>query len=121
MQHFYRSGLLSGSGKSHTDRDGRKDRRRRIHKISVCRSDRDHLYFFGAAPLVLIAILAVLERFLNKHLPDVIKPLFTPLICLAAMVPLTIVVVGPVIQGFPMQLRQDIMFYMLWRLLLQEL
>ena len=50
-------------------------------------------------PLVLIAILAVLERFLNKHLPDVIKPLFTPLICLAAMVPLTIVVVGPVIQG----------------------
>lgn len=50
-------------------------------------------------PLVLIAILAVLERFLNKHLPDVIKPLFTPLICLAVMVPLTIVVVGPVIQG----------------------
>ena len=48
---------------------------------------------------MLIAILAVLERFLNKHLPDVIKPLFTPLICLAAMVPLTIVVVGPVIQG----------------------
>ena len=42
--------LLSGPGKSHRDRDGRKDRRRRIHKIYVCRSDRDHLYFFGAAP-----------------------------------------------------------------------
>lgn len=49
-------------------------------------------------PLILIAILAVLERFLNKHLPDIIKPLFTPLICLAVMVPLTIVVIGPVIQ-----------------------
>ena len=50
-------------------------------------------------PLVMIAMLAVLERFLNKHISDIISPLITPLICMAVMVPLTIVVIGPVIQG----------------------
>lgn len=50
-------------------------------------------------PLILIGLLAKLEKWLNRHLPDLIKPLFTPLICLAVMVPLTIVVIGPVIQG----------------------
>lgn len=50
-------------------------------------------------PLAMVALLAILERWLNKHLPDMIRPLFTPLICLVVMVPLTIVVIGPVIQG----------------------
>lgn len=50
-------------------------------------------------PLILIGLLAMLERFLKKHLPEIIKPILTPLICLAIMVPLTIVVIGPVIQG----------------------
>lgn len=49
-------------------------------------------------PLILIALLAVLERFLNKHLPDVIKPLLTPVICFAVLVPLTFVVIGPIVQ-----------------------
>lgn len=50
-------------------------------------------------PLILIALLSRLEKYLNRHLPEIIKPLFTPLICMTVMVPLTIVVIGPVIQG----------------------
>lgn len=49
-------------------------------------------------PLILVVLLAAMERFLNKHLPDIIKPLFTPVICLAVLVPLAIVVIGPVVQ-----------------------
>ena len=49
-------------------------------------------------PLILVALLSKLEKFLNKHLPELIKSLFTPLICLAALVPLTVVVIGPLIQ-----------------------
>ena len=48
--------------------------------------------------MILVALLSKLEKFLNKHLPELIKSLFTPLICLAALVPLTIVVIGPLIQ-----------------------
>lgn len=48
------------------------------------------------APIVLIAILAQLEKFLNKYLPDVIKPVFTPLICGLIMVPATLCVLGPI-------------------------
>ncbi len=47
-------------------------------------------------PLILVALLSKLEKFLNKHLPELIKSLFTPLICLAALVPLTIVVIRPI-------------------------
>lgn len=50
-------------------------------------------------PLVMIALLAVLEKFLNKHIPEIISPLITPFLCMAIMVPLTITVIGPVIQG----------------------
>lgn len=49
-------------------------------------------------PLILVALLSKLEKFLNKHLPELIKSLFTSLICLAALVPLTIVVIDPLIQ-----------------------
>lgn len=49
-------------------------------------------------PLILVALLSKLEKFLNKHLPELVKSLFTPLICLAALVPLTIVVIDPLIQ-----------------------
>lgn len=49
-------------------------------------------------PLILVALLSKLEKFLNKRLPELIKSLFTPLICLAALVPLTIVVIDPLIQ-----------------------
>lgn len=50
-------------------------------------------------PLILVALLAKFEKFLKKHLPEIIKQLFTPLICMAVMIPLTIMIVGPVIQG----------------------
>lgn len=50
-------------------------------------------------PIILIALLARLEHYLCHHLPEMIAPIFTPLICISVMVPLTIVVIGPVIQG----------------------
>lgn len=46
-------------------------------------------------PLFLVWILSYLEKFLNKHLPDVIKPLLTPFLCLVIMVPFTMLLLGP--------------------------
>lgn len=46
-------------------------------------------------PLFLVWILSYVERFLDKKLPEVIKSLFTPFICMIVMVPLTILVIGP--------------------------
>lgn len=47
-------------------------------------------------PLFLVLVLAYLERFADKHLPEVIKPLATPFICAIIMVPVTILVIGPI-------------------------
>ncbi len=47
-------------------------------------------------PLFLVLVLAYLERFMDKYLPDVIKPLATPFICAIIMVPVTILVIGPI-------------------------
>ena len=47
-------------------------------------------------PLFLVWILSYVERFVEKKLPDVVKSLFTPLICMLVMVPFTIVLIGPV-------------------------
>ena len=46
-------------------------------------------------PLFLVWILSYVERFVDKKLPEVIKALFTPFICMIIMVPLTILVIGP--------------------------
>lgn len=46
-------------------------------------------------PLFLVLVLAYLERFLQKKLPDVIKALATPFLCMVIMVPATILVIGP--------------------------
>ena len=46
-------------------------------------------------PLYLVWILSYVERFVDKKLPEVIKSLFTPFICMIVMVPLTILVIGP--------------------------
>lgn len=48
------------------------------------------------SPLFLVLVLAYLERFLEKHLPDVIKAIAVPFICAVIMVPLTILVIGPI-------------------------
>ena len=46
-------------------------------------------------PLFLVWILSYVEKFVDKRLPDVVKALFTPFICMLVMVPLTILVIGP--------------------------
>ncbi|MFP3121598.1 beta-glucoside-specific PTS transporter subunit IIABC [Ectobacillus funiculus] len=47
-------------------------------------------------PLFLVWILSYLEKFLNKRMNEVIKPLFVPFLCMVIMVPLTILVIGPI-------------------------
>ncbi len=47
-------------------------------------------------PIILVAVLSVLEHWLEKKLPDVARPIGTPLICAGVMVPLTITVIGPI-------------------------
>ena len=46
-------------------------------------------------PLILVWILSYLERFIEKKLPDVAKPLLTPLLSFMIMVPATILIIGP--------------------------
>ncbi|CAM3300818.1 beta-glucoside-specific PTS transporter subunit IIABC [Vagococcus fessus] len=46
-------------------------------------------------PLLMVWVLSYLERFVKKHLPEVVTQLFTPLICLVIMVPLTMLLIGP--------------------------
>lgn len=46
-------------------------------------------------PLFLVWILSYLEHFVEKKLNENIRSLFTPLICLVIMVPLTILLIGP--------------------------
>lgn len=46
-------------------------------------------------PLFLVWILSYLERFLNKRIHEVVRPLFVPLLCLVVMVPVTILLIGP--------------------------
>ena len=50
-------------------------------------------------PLLLVWVLSYLERFLEKHLPDAVKALFTPFLSLVIMVPLTILAIGPISTG----------------------
>lgn len=47
-------------------------------------------------PLFLVWILSYLERFLNKRINEVVRPLFVPLLCMVIMVPLTILLIGPI-------------------------
>lgn len=47
-------------------------------------------------PLFLVLVLAVLERFLEKHLPDVTKAILTPFLCMIIMVPATLLIIGPI-------------------------
>lgn len=46
-------------------------------------------------PLFLVWILSYVEKFVDKRLPDVVKALFTPFICMLVMLPLTILAIGP--------------------------
>lgn len=46
-------------------------------------------------PLFLVWILSYVERFFNKRMNEVIRPLFVPFLCMVIMVPLTILLIGP--------------------------
>jgi len=47
-------------------------------------------------PLFLVWILSYVEKYLNKWIHDVVKPLFTPFFSLIIMVPVTLLVIGPI-------------------------
>lgn len=47
-------------------------------------------------PLFLVLVLSYLERWLNKHINDTVKALFVPFLCFVIMVPLTLLVIGPI-------------------------
>ena len=47
-------------------------------------------------PIIMIGLLSMLEKWLDKRLPETIKPLLMPVCCTAVMVPLTILLIGPV-------------------------
>lgn len=46
-------------------------------------------------PLLLVWFLSYLERFLNKRIHEMIRPLFVPFLSMVIMVPLTILLLGP--------------------------
>lgn len=46
--------------------------------------------------IALVAVLSLLEHWIEPRLPEVIRPIGTPFICAAIMVPLTIMVIGPI-------------------------
>lgn len=49
--------------------------------------------------IVLVGVLSLLERWFEKKLPDVLKAIGTPFLCTVIMVPLTILIIGPVSAG----------------------
>lgn len=50
-------------------------------------------------PLFLVWLLSYVEKFIEKKLPDAVKPLFTPFLCMVIMVTITIVIIGPLSDG----------------------
>ena len=46
--------------------------------------------------IVMVAVLAMLEKKLNKILPEDFRALFLPVCCVIIMVPLTVLLIGPV-------------------------
>lgn len=50
-------------------------------------------------PLFLVLVLSYLEHFLNKRVPEIMKALLIPFICMIVMVPLTILIIGPLTNG----------------------
>lgn len=54
-------------------------------------------YSSTVIPIILaVYVLAKIEQFLNKKLPTVCKNFITPTVCLAVVVPLTFLVIGPI-------------------------
>lgn len=49
-------------------------------------------------PLILIWCLGYLEKFLCKHIPEIVRSLLVPFLCIVILVPLNFTVVGPLTQ-----------------------
>ncbi|MGN0292989.1 MAG: glucose PTS transporter subunit IIA [Lachnospiraceae bacterium] len=47
-------------------------------------------------PIIMVFVLSKLEHWLEKKLPDMIRPIAVPFLCTVIMVPLTIIVIGPI-------------------------
>lgn len=79
-----------------------------LSEIAARVSEGEHVNFLGIAlspttytstvlpPLIMVWLLSYLERFLNRILPEVVRPLFTPFFCLLLMVPVTLLILGPI-------------------------
>ncbi|WP_392561980.1 glucose PTS transporter subunit IIA [Orbus sturtevantii] len=50
-------------------------------------------------PLFLVWLLSYLERFFNKHLHEVVKPVLCPMFCILILVPAALVIIGPLTSG----------------------
>ncbi|AUO66006.1 PTS beta-glucoside transporter subunit EIIBCA [Citrobacter freundii complex sp. CFNIH2] len=50
-------------------------------------------------PLFLVWGLSLVEKKIKKILPEIVEPLLTPLLCVIIMVPLTLLLIGPVTAG----------------------
>lgn len=50
-------------------------------------------------PLFLVLVLSYLEHFLSKRIPEIMKALLVPFICMIIMVPLTILIIEPLTNG----------------------
>ncbi|MDT0705076.1 beta-glucoside-specific PTS transporter subunit IIABC [Staphylococcus haemolyticus] len=50
-------------------------------------------------PLLLVWVLSYVEKYLNKYIHEVIRPLFVPFFSIVIMVPLTLLVIGPLSSG----------------------
>lgn len=50
-------------------------------------------------PLLLVWALSYVEKYLNKYIPEVVRQLFVPFFSIVIMVPLTLMVIGPLASG----------------------
>lgn len=50
-------------------------------------------------PLLLVWVLSYVEKYLNKYIHEVIRPLFVPFFSIVIMVPLTLLIIGPLSSG----------------------
>ncbi|MEE1274135.1 MAG: PTS transporter subunit EIIC [Olegusella sp.] len=47
-------------------------------------------------PIIMVAVLSKLEKWVEPRIPDAVTALLTPVVCTAVMVPATIIVIGPI-------------------------
>lgn len=50
-------------------------------------------------PLLLVWALSYVEKYLNKYIPEVVRQLFVPFFSIVIMVPLTLIIIGPLASG----------------------